>query len=70
VDYDQKSPGNVHLREEIFHFCKKESAVLSGKPTIIDAIRHPDLFDSLFKTQSSWVGWRWIKARNRQNSSW
>jgi len=49
VDYDQKSPGNVHLREEIFHFCKIEGDVLTDKPTIIEAIRHPDLFDALFK---------------------
>ena len=29
----------------------------------LEAIRHPDLFDSLFKTQSSWVASIvWLKA--------
>jgi hypothetical protein len=57
-----------------------EGDVLTDKPTIIEAIRNPDLFDSLFKTQSTWVasivwlkavlGWTWPLASNRQNSSW
>jgi hypothetical protein len=47
----------VHLREEIFHFCKTEGDVLTDKPTIIEAIRHPDLFDSLSKLRVvGWVG--------------
>ena len=54
--------------------------MLTDKPTIIEAIRNPDLFDSLFKTQSTWVASIvWLKAvfgldmalaSNRQNSSW
>jgi hypothetical protein len=37
--------------------------VLADKPTIIETIRNPDLFDSLFKTQSTWVAWFvWLKA--------
>ena len=53
----------MHLREEIFHFCKTESAVLSGKPTIIEAIRHSDLFDSLSKLRVVRLrGLYWLKA--------
>ena len=57
-----------------------EGDVLTDKPTIIEAIGNPDLFDSLFKTQSTWVASIvWLKAvfgldmalaSNRQNSSW
>ena len=37
--------------------------MLTDKPTIIEAIRNPDLFDSLFKTQSTWVASIvWLKA--------
>jgi len=49
MGYHQRGPDDVHLREEIFHFCKIEGDVLTDKPTIIEAIRHPDLFDALFK---------------------
>jgi len=68
VDYDQKSlPMCISAKK---FFISAKQSVTTDKPAIIEAIRHPDLFDSLFKTQSSWVGWRWIKASNRQNSSW
>jgi hypothetical protein len=36
---------------------RMEGDVLTDKPPIIKAIRNPDLFGSLFKTQGTWVAW-------------